>query len=409
MRREWLVLVATSAIMVFASATVFSSLGVVLFAMAREFHWSDAAAGGAFTVLVLTCCVSHLAPVPLIARIGARWTIVAGGAILSLAFLVAAATSGLLTCYVAAGLLGIGFSLVANTPAIYLIAGWFADRAPRMIGVYMMIGTLGGAIGPPVAQGLIATDGGWRLYWAAMLATGLALSIMCALFIREPPAATAAGVNPGLAPKDWAYWDMLRSPRFIVIAIAMVLTQTCMITVSSVTPSHFAHLGWSAGFAGGILGLQGLVGTAATGVSGWLSEKFEPRLMLVAALIAEAVGMLLLGWAGSVWQVYAFVIAFGVGWAVSCLAVTVLLVESFGNRAGTAALATIFTFAGAAALGPSAAGMIADATGSFSLALDGLGLMLPPIACAALFMKMSFMNAGSRAPSPEIAAGYRVE
>jgi MFS family permease len=386
MRREWLVLIATSLIMVFASATVFSSLGIALFAMAREFQWSDAAAGGAFTVLVLTCCVSHLAPVPLIARVGARWTIVAGGAILALAFLVAAMTGSLATAYIAAGVLGIGFSLVANTPAIFLIAGWFGGRAPRMIGLYMMIGTLGGAVGPPVAQALIASGGGWRLYWTAMLGVALALTVMCALFIREPPAETAPKASVGPARAEPGYWAMLRSPRFIVIAIAMVLTQTCMITVSSVTPSHFARLGWSAGFAGTILGLQGLVGTVATGISGWLTERVEPRLMLGAALIAEAVGMVILGFADRTWMMYAFVIVFGVGWSVSCLAVTVLLVRIFGNRGGTAALATIFTFAGAAALGPWAAGLVADATGGFSPALGGLGLLLLPAAGAALLM-----------------------
>ena len=389
MRREWLVLAAASTIMVFASATVFSSLGIALFAMQGEFHWSDAATGGAFTILVLTCCVSHLAPVPLIARIGGRGTIVSGAAILALAFAIAAATGNLATIYVAAGLLGIGFSLVANTPAIYLIAGWFGARAPRMIGLYMMIGTLGGAIGPPVAQTLIASGGGWRLYWAAMLAAGVLLAAMCGLFIREPPGATtdSPSLVGAIPPRtNWAYWEILRSPQFIVIALAMVLTQTCIITVSSVTASHFGHIGWSPTFAAEILGLEGLVGTVATGVSGWLTERCDPRLMLGAALVAEAAGMLLLGFADSVWMIYAFVLAFGLGWSVSCLAVTVLLVRIFGHRGGTAALAAVFTLAGAAAAGPWAAGRIADATGSFSLALAALGLMLLPVAAAAVMM-----------------------
>jgi len=394
--------------MVFASATVFSSLGIVLFAMAGEFHWSDAAAGGAFTVLVLTCCVSHLVPVPLIARIGGRWTIVCGGAILALAFLVAAATENLPTCYLAAGLLGIGFSLVANTPAIYLIAGWFGPRAPRMIGIYMMIGTLGGAVGPPVAQTLIS-GGGWRLDWAVMLMVAVMLTALCALFIREPPqAARSADVTDiATAPKvDWGYWATLSSPQFIVIAMAMVLTQTCIITVSSVTPSHLARIGWSAAFAGQILGLQGLVGTMATGISGWLTERIDGRLMLTAGLIAEAAGMLLLGFAGNAWMLYGFVLVFGVGWSVSCLAVTVLLVRYFGSRGGTAALATIFTFAGAAAAGPWAAGRIADATGSFNLTLGGLGLLLLPVAGAAMAMRAVLHESpGSLLPQLQIDRG----
>jgi MFS family permease len=381
--RAWLVVAATSAMMVFASATVFSSMGIALFAMAGAFHWSAAEAGAAFTILIVACSLSHVAPVPLIGWIGARWTMTCGGAILALACLIAASAGTLWTVYGAAALLGIGFSLVANTPAIYLIAGWFGVRAPRMIGVYMMIGTLGGAVGPPVAHALIASAGGWRFYWAVMGAVALSLTVACAGAIREPNGAT----SPRQASTGrLGYWKTLRSSKFIILAVAMVLTQTCIITVSGVTPAHFSRLGWSSGFAALILGLQGLTGTLATGLSGWLTERFEPRLMLAAGLLSQTAAMALLGLPQGVAGMYAFAIAFGVGWSVSCLAITVLLVRYFGPRDGTSALATIFTFAGAAAIGPSAAGLVADATGGFSLALLGLGALAAPVALAVLTM-----------------------
>ncbi len=386
-RREYLGLVAAAAILVFGSATTFSTMGIVLFAMLREFHWSEAVAGGAFTTLILTCCVAHLLPVPMIARIGARWTIVSGGVVLAIAFMLAYATQNFLTFYVAAGILGIGFSLVANTPGIYLITGWFGNQAPRMIGFYMMIGTLGGAIGPPVAQALVSSGGGWRLYWLAMTATALILTFLCAIVIKEPvPVTDDAGPIEAVSADNWRYRDTLRAPQFIVIALAMVATQTCMITVSGITPSHFARLGWSAGFAAQILGLQGLVGTLATGVSGWLSERFDPKSVLVFGLISEALGMAILAFGNSTWMAYVFVPVFGIGWSVSCLTVTVLLVRYFGQATGVAALAAIFMFAGAAAIGPAIAGTVADLTGSFSPALSGLALVLLPVALAAFVM-----------------------
>jgi predicted MFS family arabinose efflux permease len=249
-----------------------------------------------------------------------------------------------------------------------------------VIGIYMMISTLGGAVGPPVAQALISS-GGWRLYWTAMLGAALLLIALCALLIREPPRsameARPGGLRAGAAPPS-GYWRIVRSPRFIVLAAAMVVTQTCIMTVSGVTPAHFSRLGWSAAFAARILGIQGLVGTIATGISGWLTERCDPRLMLGAGLLGQSAAMALLGFPqGAAWM-YLFALVFGLGWSVSCLAITVLLVRCFGARGGTAALATIFTFAGAAAAGPWAAGMIADATGSFSTALAGLGCCWRP-------------------------------
>ena len=386
-RREFFGLVAAAAILVFGTATTFSTMGIVLFAMLREFGWSQAVAGGAFTALIVTCCIAHLLPVPMIARLGARWTIVSGGIVLAVAFLLAFFTRNVLTFYVAAGILGIGFSLVANTPGIYLITGWFGARAPRMIGLYMMIGTLGGAIGPPVAQALVSSSGGWRLYWLAMTVTALALSALCALVIVEPaPAAHEAAPTGPISADNWSYRETLRAPQFIVIALAMVATQTCLITVSGVTPAHFARLGWPVAFAAQILGLQGFVGTISTGISGWLTERFDPKAMLVFGLLSEGLGVALLAFANNIWIAYAFVPIFGIGWSVSCLAVTVLLVRYFGQKTGVAALAAIFMLAGAAAIGPAIAGTVADLTGSFSPALSGLALVLLPIGAAVFLM-----------------------
>ncbi|HTJ64127.1 MAG TPA: MFS transporter [Alphaproteobacteria bacterium] len=386
-RRELLGLISAAAIFVFGSATTFSTMGIVLFAMLRDLGWSETVAGGAFTTLILTCCVAHLLPVPLMARIGARWTIVSGGLVLAVGFIVAYATQSFVTFYVAAGILGIGFSLVANTPGIYLITGWFGARAPRMIGLYMMIGTLGNAIGPPMAQALVSSAGGWRLYWLAMTATALALSTACAIVIREPaPIAKDTAATEAVAAENWTYRETLVSPQFIVIALAMVATQICMITVAGVTPSHFARLGLPNGFAAQILGLQGLVGTLATAISGRLSERFDPKGLLVFGLISTALALSALAFASRGWTAYAFVPLYGVGWSVTCLAVTVLLVRYFGQKTGVAGLAAIFMLAGAAAVGPAVAGAVADVTGSFTPALGGLALLLPPIALAAFVM-----------------------
>ena len=45
MRREWMVLIAVTLALLFGAGTTFASMGIPLFAMAEEFHWSQAAAG----------------------------------------------------------------------------------------------------------------------------------------------------------------------------------------------------------------------------------------------------------------------------------------------------------------------------------------------------------------------------
>lgn len=375
--RAWIVFAVAALAMLFAQATVYGAFGLALFAMAREMGWGAAQAGGAFTVLVIACCVAALWPVALIRWIGARWTMAAGCLTLGCAYLLAARTHGLGTVYVAAALSGAGFSLAANTPGIYLIAGWSGSRAPRMIGLYMMLGAAGGAVGPPLADALMASAAGWRGYWLAMALTALLIAVLAALGLREPPAH-----EPGDAAPRPPMRPILLSPRFLIMAAAMVATQMCVVAVASVTPAHLATRGFAPSFAAQALGAQGLLGALATGLSGFLTRLLPPRRMLTAALLCEAAGMLLLATAGARWQVYGFVPGFGIGSCLTSLAVTMLLVDYFGKVGGTTGLATIWTLSGAAAISPSIAGLVADRIGSFTPALAGFGVLLVPIAVA---------------------------
>ncbi|MDB5393109.1 MAG: hypothetical protein JWM91_615 [Rhodospirillales bacterium] len=95
----------------------------------------------------------------------------------------------------------------------------------------------------------------------------------------------------------------------------MVATQTCLISVSGVTISHFVRLGWSSGFAAQILGLQALVRAVATGICGWMTKRYDPKAMLVPGLVAEGLGIVLLAFHRNGWSAYAFIPVYGVGWS----------------------------------------------------------------------------------------------
>jgi MFS family permease len=387
-RRAWLVLIAVTAILFFSTGATFPSMGIPLFAMAGEFHWSQAASGASFLALGVVCAATALTPMALIPRIGGRWTVVIGTLVLAAGFLLAAVTVTPIVFYAAAALFGISISLAANSTGTYLIAHWFGVRSDRMIGIYMMAGLLGGAIMPPVAEALTGSHGGWRLYWVVMAGVAVSVAILCALFIREPPiVAQAASVTEETSPAEgWGYRAFLATPQFIVLAAAMVGTQLCIVTVSAVTVPHFANLGWPEDFAAEILGLQGLVGSIATGVSGWLTERWDAKKVLMAGLIFEAAGTLLLAFAHSLWAAYLFVPVFGIGWSVASLAATVLLIRYFGGKSGSAALSVIWMLAGFATAGPYIAGLIADLTGSFVIPLSLCGLVLIPVAVAVLWI-----------------------
>ncbi len=381
--RKTAVLWAVTIACLFISATTFGSLGVPVFAMAGEFGWSEAEAGGAFTSLTLVCALTSLLPIWLLNRFGGRITFVAGSLVLALGFMLASEASSIGALWLAAGLAGLAFSLLANVPGIYLIAAWYGDRAPRVIALYLMVSNAGGVLGPLVADRLIGSPGGWRGYWHWMAGVAVALAVACAVAIRDVRSTTEAADGDAL----WGLGATVRRPQFIWLAITMVLVQACIITVSSVLPAHFARLGHDATTAATMLSLQALVGMVASGLAGPIGERFDPKKLLVASLVAQAAGLALLAFAREIWTVWAFVVLFGSGWAVATFAITVLLIRWFGHRAGSAALSAVWMLCGLAAFGPALAGYGADLTGSFAPALlVGAALSLP-LAVAAWLLR----------------------
>ena len=387
--RRWWVLAAVSLMFFFVSGSTFSSLGIVLFTMAGELHWSMAEAGASFSVLGIACCLASPLPAPLMRRFGGRFTLFAAGLTLAGGFGLAYSANSLMVFYVAMALLGIGFTLGANIPGVFLLAGWFPQRAARMIGIYLMLGAFGGVVAPPLVQRLVAANG-WRAHWLVMLACAVGLAIFCLVAVFDPaptaPSRNDDAPDAGDPARGWGYRQALATPQFVILALAMIVTQTTVTTLHSAAVPHLTRLGSTAEFAALMLSLQALLATLAKGLAGSLAERFDPRIALVGGLVVHAVGLFALGSASTHALGYVFAIAFGLGWGCVYLAVTVLMLRYFGRDCGTTLMSTVWLLTGFAAAGPALAGLLADRFGTFAPVFEACGWLLVPIALAALMM-----------------------
>ena len=187
MERKWLVLITVSVVFFFISGATFMSLGVLLAPMARDLHWTQTEAGAGYTALGLSCCLSSLLPMVLASRVGMRWTMMLGALMLAAGFLLGGLAQSLALFVSAAVLMGVGFTLTANIPGVYLLARWFPAKSGRVIGAYLMCGAFGGVAGPPIAQAVMASEG-WRAWWMLLAAAAVALGLLCALLIRDADA-----------------------------------------------------------------------------------------------------------------------------------------------------------------------------------------------------------------------------
>jgi len=86
---KWLVFSAVSFAFCFLNLSTFTSLGVVLFTMVGELHWSMTAAGFSFSLLGIACGLSSPLPALTMRWFGARTTLCLGAGLLLAGFYLA--------------------------------------------------------------------------------------------------------------------------------------------------------------------------------------------------------------------------------------------------------------------------------------------------------------------------------
>jgi MFS family permease len=386
MQRSWLIFAVVSLFFFFVTAATFTSLGVVLFTMASELNWSMSAAGSSFAVLGLTCGLSSPLPALLMKWVGTRLTLLAGGATLAVGFGLASISHGLWEFMAATGLMGVGFTLAANIPGVYLLATWFPANAGRMIGFYFMAGALGGVFGPPAVNAIVEMSG-WRTNWLIMAITAAVIGILSVFVVKDiapvktseevaaasavpasaAPAPSASAAPPSSMPAagGWTVGEALRTRQFAIIAVTMLVIQTVVTTIHGMLVTHLAGLGATRAFGAVVMGILGLTDSLAKGAVGTIAERVGARRLFVSGLALICVSVGLLGYAGSHAVACTFAVVFGIGWGASWLSAHLLLLDYFGRHivASMVSTATLVTTFGI--IGPIAAGFMADATGTF--------------------------------------------
>ncbi len=397
---------AASLAFFFLNMSTFTALGVVLFTMVADLHWSMTSAGFSFSLLGIASGLTSPLGAVAMRWMGGRGAIVAGCVCLLGGFALAAVSHGIGTFYVAMVLLGLGYSLAGNVVGIFLIAGWFTRNSARVIGMYLMLGALGAAAGPPLVQAIVA-DYGWRGQWRAMALLALLVGIACLVLIRTPPRVVASSADRATSRYaadrrefGWAPRAAILTPQFMLIAAAMTMTMACVTTFSNDTVTHLVRMGATPQGAALVMSAMALTATLVKGAAGRLCESISPTVVLAVGLVLQAVGEVLLARADSRLLGYAGAFGFGTGWGFAYVAGTVVMLEYFGAVTGSKILSIVWLLTTVAAVGPIAAGMIADRTGSFSPIFNIYAGLLLVLAVPTLMM---------REPAPRARAAEAVQ
>lgn len=368
----WRALIALSALFFLITAGTFTSLGVVLPDMVTALAWDWADAGLGFTLLGVACGLASYAPTILIRRLGIRATLVLGGLVASAGFGWLQQAQGVGVYWLGAILAGVGFALIAIIPGTYVLARRFRNRSAA-IGLYFTLGSLGGVAGPWLYLAIKGAAGDWRAYWLVLSVAILALAVAAALAVGRDGEAVeaephAAGRHVFHASRDWSVREALATPQFWIITAAYTVYLLCETTVNGLSVPHLTEQGIAASVAAGMLSLQALVNAGARAAGGLLGERIEPKRLAVFALAAVTVGLAALTLADGVPLMLAYAVGVGVGYGLSSLAATVLLLNYFGRARNLELFSLMCLVSTLAAVGPWLGGFARDRLGGFEAA-----------------------------------------
>ncbi|WP_040692593.1 MFS transporter [Nocardia vinacea] len=369
-------------------AAAFRSVpSVLLDPLHEEFGWSHGTIGAAVSLnLLLYGLISPFAAA-LMDRFGIR-------RVVACALVLVAAGSGL-TVFMTQpwhlvatwGLLvGVGVGSM-SMPFVATITGrWFVRQRGLVTGVLTAAGATGQLIFLPVVSA-VAHEHGWRV--PSLIVAGVALAVvpLVLLFIRDFPSdagVSAYGAEPGstvglrvqatggATRALTVLTTIARSPGFWLLAGGFAI---CGASTNGLVGTHFVSAAHDHGMppttAAGLLALVGIFDVAGTIFSGWLTDRADPRYLLVGYYTLRGLSLLILpslfapDTQPSMWV---FIIFYGLDW-IATVPPTVMLCRELFGADGPVAFGWVFaSHQIGSAIAATGAGVIRDVQGSYNLA-----------------------------------------
>jgi MFS family permease len=370
--RARLAFAALSLLYFLVSAGTFNALGVALPQMVGELHWNWQEAGLGYALLGVACGLTSLAAAGSIRRWGVRTTLLSGGAMLAAGFAAMALTHSVRIYLAAASLIGIAFSFTTSVPGTYLLTAIF-ERRSTAVGAYFTLGALGGVAGPKLVT-MLSELAGWRGFWWAFAAASVLIAAFAAIAspdrVEHAPGVDVPPdqVGPGRlmkAMREGPVRRALSAPQFYVIIGAYTMYMLINTTAHGFAVEHLIERGVSAGAAADVLSFEALIGAFVSAVGGVAGERVSPRLLLVVCLVSLIGGMTALAFAHGPLLMAVFAIGVGIGFGLSFVAATMLLLDYFGRGPYLELYSIMCLVSTLAALGPALGGVARDAVGGF--------------------------------------------
>ena len=351
---HWAWVVAAVSFVAILGAAGFRAVpGVMMTPLHHEFGWSHGTVGLAMSVNMTLFGLTAPFAAALMDRFGIRPVLtsalglIAAGSALSITMTASWQLVLLWGVMVGTGTGAISMGFVAT-----IATRWFEANRGVVTGILTAASATGQLIFLP-AVAVITTHHGWR--WASLVVALAAVAVIppVLLFMRNwpqdmgiGPYGRPAGVETGPMPHPpgssfgAAFSGLLlgaRVPAFWLLAGSFAI---CGMTTNGLIGTHFIPAandhGMPTTVAAGLLALVGVLDVAGTVFSGWLTDRVDPRLLLVIYYLGRGLSLMALPALLSPRAepgTWVFIIFYGLDWVATVPPTIALCRAYFGAQA----------------------------------------------------------------------------
>lgn len=366
-----------------AAAGVRSAPGMLIVPLEQQFGWSRATIASAISVGILLYGLVGPFAAASLQRFGVRRTVVAGLTLMLVAVTTSTQMQSPWQLMLTWGLMvGIGSGSIAVVLAAAIVNRWFVERRGLVLGALTASSATGQLVFLPLYARLVEHHGWASVAWA--IAAVLALAIPLVLWrLPESPAAigtTAYGAaedaQPAAAPAGNPVTTALRTlgraaqRRDFWLLFGSFFV--CGLSTNGLIGTHLIAScldnGLPAMRGASLLALIGVCDLVGTVASGWLSDRYDNRLLLFFYYGLRGLSLLYLPYSGyETTGLTVFAVFYGLDWVATVPPTARLTTQLFGNREGPVVFGWVF--AGhmlGAAVAASGAGFVRTAMGSYA-------------------------------------------
>lgn len=342
----WVVAVVTF-VALLVSAGVRSMPGVLMVALEKDLHWDRATISASVSVGIMLYGLMGPFAAAIMQSFGIRRTVMSALGLMALAVISTTFVTEPWQMMLSWGVLaGIATGTIAAVLGATIVSRWFRTNRGMAMGLMAASASTGQLVFLPLLAAMI-DHLGWRD--ASLIVAFASLFVLPLVFFLLPERPASVGLRAlGSEEDDVAHkpavnplvnavtvlWRGMHSPTFWLLFASFFV---CGLSTNGLVGTHLIAFCFDHGIpevqGAGLLAAMGILDLFGTTGSGWLSDRFNNKVLLAWYYGLRGLSLVYLVYSDfSFWQLTLFAVFYGLDWIATVPPTLRLTADAFGDR-----------------------------------------------------------------------------